>query len=226
MRERASRSSTCLVVCCVIASALAGCIVEDGDKACGPHQVKVSSDGARYCECAPGFVLDPKDEHRCIACGENEESVNGECQCSEGYARPSEGAPCGTSTLGVACSPSEPCVGEFPICTDEGYCSFEGCKSSSDCLLPGWLCTAGVCKKPPEGYGKECSATADCAGTAATYCDTFRTHTCLVEGCGKGKACPADWGCCDLSPFAPMPLCFEQKDLMNGNCPIGVLVEP
>jgi hypothetical protein len=224
MRRAASRGS---VSCCALsASLLAACIVEDGDKACGPNQVKVSSDGARYCECADGFILDPRDKIGCIPCAENEESVNGECQCVEGYTRPSEGALCSTSTLGAPCSPSEPCMGEFPVCAAEGYCTFEGCASSDACMLPGWLCAEGVCKKPPEGYGKECASADDCADTEATYCDTFRTHSCLVQGCGKGLPCPGDWSCCDLAPFAAMPICFEPKNLVAGNCPVGSLVRP
>jgi hypothetical protein len=212
--------------------ALAGCIVADGDKACGPDQVKVSSAGARYCECAAGFVLDPKDEHRCVPCGDNEESVNGACECSAGYTRPSAGAACETSTLGAACSASEPCMGEFPLCVaastrdEDGYCTFEGCASSDDCLAPGWLCLESVCKKPPDGYGRDCAAAADCVGSEATYCDTFSTHSCLVEGCGKGQPCPGDWSCCDLGAFAPLPICFEPKYLINGNCPVGSLVKP
>jgi hypothetical protein len=206
--------------------AVGGCIVEEGDKACGPNQVRVSSDGARYCECAQGFVLDPTDRIGCIPCGENEDSLNGRCECVPGYARPSAGAPCGTSTLGAECSDREPCMGEFPLCTEAGYCTFEGCESSEDCMLPGWLCAESVCEKPPEGYGRECATPADCAGSEATYCDTFRTHTCLVEGCGKGKPCPGDWSCCDLAPFATMPICFEPKNLLDGDCPVGSLVKP
>lgn len=226
------RGAPSRVVLALVASVLASCIVEDGDKACGPHQTRVSGEGARYCECESGYVLDA-DKQTCIPCGEHEESFNGECVCVEGYARPSEGAPCSTSALGTACSESAPCMGEFPLCVeasggdpDGSYCTFEGCKSSADCMLPGWLCQANVCKKPPYGYGRECSMPDECEGSEATYCDTFRTHSCLVQGCGRSVPCPGDWSCCDLAPFAPQPICFEPKNLVNGNCPVGMLVKP
>jgi hypothetical protein len=65
---------------------------------------------------------------------------------------------------------------------------------------------------PPVGLAKPCTSAADCAGTEATYCDTFVTMGCLVEGCNlEVDDCYTGYECCDLSAFGiPLPLCIEE----------------
>src|SRR3954469_307983 len=142
----------------------AGCIVDDGDKACGPNQALVDTEGAHYCECAPGYIMDKTAGVGCIACGENEEAQAGACVCKSGYTRPSEGAACGMSALGAACTDDSGCAGDFPVCVTgdgAGYCSSDGCTSSADCQR-GFVCEQddgkGVCKKVPTGYGMSCTS--------------------------------------------------------------------
>lgn len=213
------------------ATILSACIVEDGDKACSKNQVLVEGEGTTYCACAPGFIIDVTTGLDCKACGENEETVAGACVCKTGYTRPSEGAACGMSSLGAACVDSTGCSGAFPACvTDDGagYCTSEGCSSSADCER-GFVCEqdAGkaVCKKVPTGYGMSCTTSADCAGSEATYCDSFQSKSCLVT-CSKTSPCPGDWSCCDIA-IAQVVLCVEPAGLMDGACPAGgTLVKP
>ena len=46
----------------------------------------------------------------------------------------------------------------------------------------------------------------------ATYCDTFKSHSCLVQGCSlTPNNCFSGWECCDLSAFGvPQPICVAQ----------------
>lgn len=203
---------------------LASCIVEDGDKACSANQVKVDGEGVQYCACAPGYIIDTSTGVDCKACGENEEVVQGKCECAAGYTRPSEGAACGMSSLGASCTDNAGCSGDFPVCitgAGAGYCS-ESCTASTDCER-GWVCDkqgdSKACQKAPAGYGQMCESAADCADTKATYCDTFQSKTCIVT-CSKSAPCPGDWSCCDIS-VAGIVICVEPAALTNGACPAG-----
>jgi hypothetical protein len=55
-----------------------------------------------------------------------------------------------------------------------------------------------------------CETPDDCAGTEATFCDSFMTHSCQVQGCQVDpNDCFAGFECCDLSAFGlPEPLCI------------------
>lgn len=206
----------------IAALALASCIVEDGDKACGPNQHKVDVNGALFCECASGYVM-TEDGAGCVACGENETVAAGKCVCEEGYTRPSEGAACMMSALGGACTDNSGCSGDFPVCVS-GYCS-ENCTASTDCE-PGWYCdvkgAVKACKKPLTGYGSMCAASSECTGEA-NFCESFQSKTCQIQ-CAKDKPCPGDWGCCD---FGIMTICIDPSRLQGGMCPApGKLVTP
>jgi len=136
------------------------------------------------------------------------------------------------TSLGAACSSDAECAGDFATCVMDGadsYCSSEGCTSSADCQ-PTWFCERegddSVCKKPPVGYRMACAGPDDCAGTAATYCDSFQSHSCLIQGCGSGSPCPGDWSCCEISLIG-VTLCIEPSGLTDGSCPAGgTLVMP
>jgi len=219
-----------LASCVWFVTMLQGCLVEDGDKACGKNQELV--EGGKFCRCAAGFIMDVSTGFGCKACGENEESLDAECVCSAGYTRPSAGAACAMSSVGAACTDSTGCSGTFSYCASDeagGYCTSQGCSSSSECER-GFLCEqeggTGVCKKVPDGYGQSCESAADCAGTQATYCDTFFSKTCIVQNCSKTAPCPGDWSCCDI-PLARAVLCVEPDALMDGACPAGgTMVKP
>jgi hypothetical protein len=96
----------------------------------------------------------------------------------------------------------------------EGYCTTSGC-TGGDCT-GGYACDLGAtpsyCKRPPKGLSMSCTSNADCAGTEATYCDMYQSHSCLVEGCTVSPdSCFEGWDCCDLSAFGvPMPVCIPQ----------------
>jgi hypothetical protein len=82
-----------------------------------------------------------------------------------------------------------------------GYCTNVGC-APGECT-GGYACdsvaTPSYCARPPDGAGKSCASDADCAGTEATWCDTFQSHVCYVEGCAlDGNDCPGK-ECCDLA---------------------------
>lgn len=205
------------------ALALAGCIVEEGDKACGPNQMLVDTEGLRYCACMPGFII-VDDDGGCTPCGEHEVSMQNKCVCEQGYTRPSEGAACMMSDLGGACTDDSGCGGDFPTCAG-GYCTAM-CSSSTECEM-GWICddSSGdkVCNKPPTGFGMSCQSDDDCKGNEASFCETFQSHSCLVS-CSATSPCPGDWGCCD---FTIMKICLSPSSMPGGACPPGgTLVTP
>lgn len=214
-----------------LALSLLSCLVADGDAACGAHQVQVRGAGLLYCRCESGFVIDD-DDIGCKPCGENEDSDGRTCTCKPGYARTPGGGACTESSLGSACSSDAECAGDSALCVldgADGYCSSEGCASSADCQ-PNWYCeqaeSTSVCKKPPDGYRQPCEAPGDCAGTAATFCDSFQSHSCLIQGCGSGSPCPGDWSCCEIAVLG-VTLCIEPTGLVDGACPAGgTLVQP
>jgi hypothetical protein len=186
---------------------------------------------ALYCQCKPGFVIDD-DGIGCKTCGANETSDGTTCSCEAGFVRLSEDGACMESSLGAACSSRAECAGDFPVCVLDdggGYCSSAGCASSAQCQ-PHWYCeqtadSGSVCKQPPDGYRKPCQGPDDCAGTSATYCDSFQSHSCLVQGCGTGSPCPGDWSCCEISLIS-VSLCIEPSDLVDGACPAGGKLVP
>jgi hypothetical protein len=73
-----------------------------------------------------------------------------------------------------------------------------------------------VCRRPPVGLNKSCTSNDDCAGTEATYCDTFVAHACIVQGCSvTPNNCFSGYQCCDLTTFGvPQPICVP-----TGACP-------
>lgn len=81
----------------------------------------------------------------------------------------------------------------------------------------------------PTGLGASCSSNADCAAFDATFCDSFMSHSCLVEKCATGEnACPGGWACCDFSALlSGLSICTPEDQLSNGECPMGGMrVEP
>ena len=189
----------------------------DANDRCDPGEVLFADS---RCVCDVGMVPAALG---CVPCGENETATATGCECTDGFARPEEGAACEEkpSGQGNACSNQMPCAtSAYSYCyTAGGYCTSAGCSSSTDCSS-GYACdpsaTPSFCRRPPTGAGKACATAADCAGTEATFCDAFVTHTCRVEGCTPSpNNCFEGTKCCDLSGFGvPRPICVD-----GGMCP-------
>jgi hypothetical protein len=182
----------------VILAATFGCLV-DPDKPCGPNLVEAES-GA--CVCPANWVA---EDGECVACGAHQVVNDNACVCAEGYQR---------ETGGDECVPEE-CEADCP------------CSASTECGV-GELCDvygSEQCISEPEGLGQACSSDADCADTAATYCEIFSTNTCQIEGCEQDGICPGDMACCDYAILG-RALCIPADRLEGGACPApGTLVE-
>jgi hypothetical protein len=194
----------------------AGCLYDPDDR-CGPYQVL---NGAEQCVCEPGRVLRDRD---CELCPENEQEVDGVCECVDGYSRPVEGQACAPAVeggLGTRCSASQPCTDPiFGTCQAGGsagdYCTRRGCTGDDECGT-GFACNLlaepSFCQRAPSGLGLMCSSQDDCAGSDASFCDTFISNACLVPNCSlEAPDCFAGWECCDISsvpiPGIPKSVC-------------------
>jgi hypothetical protein len=212
--RRGARRIVRLLAAGLAACGVAGCIYDDDDR-CSDNQVVV--EGSR-CVCAPGSAWTAQG---CVVCGENEQPGASGCECMAGFARPAADAACAPlpSGLGDACDTvSAPCgEGPFDHCQvvseTSGYCTSVDCSDSAPCE-GGYACETRsgdpFCRRPPLGLGTPCESADDCAGTEATWCDTFQTQQCIVQGCSlANQDCFGDQVCCDLSQFGvPVPLCL------------------
>jgi hypothetical protein len=221
VRGCSTRSRKGALLLLTLGALVAGACVYDADDRCSPGQVLLTDSS---CGCAPGSAFTPQG---CVPCAENEVAGPNGCICAEGLSRPTPDAACQAppQELGVACdTQSAPCTSPtYDHCQivsgSSGYCTTSGCSSSAECQ-GGYACDTAAsppfCRRPPLGAGNPCESPADCAGTEATWCDTFMTHTCLVQGCSvSAQDCFVGEECCDLSRFGlPAPLCLPQ-----GACP-------
>ena len=200
----------------VLLGAIPSACVYDASDRCGPNQVMYED---LRCVCDEQSALTATG---CELCSGDEVPGATGCVCKPGYARPDAEGECVPvpTGLGAACDVAAPlCDAEFSHCeasaVGSGYCTSTGCTSSDECA-GGYACdatvTPSVCRRPPVGLGKSCASAADCAGTEATYCDTFKTQSCQVEGCSLApNNCFSGFECCDLSAFmVPQPLCVPQ----------------
>jgi hypothetical protein len=191
------------------------CTYDPSDR-CGPHQVMYED---LRCVCDAHSATTATG---CVPCGADEVPGATGCTCKPGYSKSEEGGACEPTPmgLGTACEVSTGCSDpRFNHCEPgadgKGYCTETGCSSSADCT-GGYACdalvTPSVCRRPPLGLAMSCTSDADCAGTEATYCDTFQSHSCLVQGCSlMPDNCFSGWECCDLSMYGiAQPLCIPQ----------------
>jgi hypothetical protein len=205
-----------------------GCII--GEEKCSAHQVELNQDDFKLCVCEPGSVIHPSGVG-CTPCGENEEAKGDACVCKTGFAKLATDGACEKTEAGTACSGDTDCPTSYPFCASApdgaGYCTLKECGKNADC--PGtYSCEAAAdyhyCKQAPTGLGAPCTSNADCESFEASSCDTFQTHTCLLQGCATGDSvCPNEWGCCDYSGLlgAPLSVCIEPAGLTDGACPQG-----
>jgi len=215
-RKRVHRGSLLPFTALLVASA--GCVY-DPNQRCDENQA-LSPDG-QQCICVPGAAM---TAHGCTLCGANEVPGNGTCDCAPGYARPTPAAACqqAPSALGTACDTlGAPCADpKYATCHvtngTAGYCTSVGCTNAADCPS-GYACDTsavpGFCKRPPVGAGQACQTSAECAGTEATYCDSFVTHLCHVQGCTVAPDnCFSGTVCCDLTTFGvAQPICVPAE---------------
>jgi len=186
---------------------VSSCLYDSSDR-CDPKQVYDSKAG--ICVCTGNTVAgtNPDGSPGCAPCAEHEVASNDTCVCEEGYQRPTPEGACTLvpDALGLACQSDQDCTdavyNSCHLLSDgSGYCTNLDC-APGDCN-GGYACdtsaTPSYCARPPVGAGKSCGSDSDCAGTEATWCDTFVSHVCYVEGCALGgNDCPGN-ECCDLA---------------------------
>lgn len=199
----------------LVACALSACVY-DGDNPCGEGGFDVYGDNRR-CVCPEGAVMTPNG---CIECGAHEVATATSCECEAGYSRSAPNEACEEAAgLGDECDPANSaCEAPYAHCEpagDAGYCTTDGCTSSDDCD-GGFSCNAdSVCERPPAGLGATCAGPDDCAGTEATFCDSFMTMSCQVEGCSLDpNDCFEGYECCDLTMFGLPTLCVPAGECM------------
>jgi len=205
---------------------LSSCLYESSER-CDSDQVYDSSVG--LCVCTGNTVPgnNPDGSPGCVPCGEHELSSHDACVCEEGYERPSADGDCVLvpDAQGLACQSDADCTdATYDTChlldDGSGYCTNVGC-AVGECS-GGYACdteaTPSYCARPPTGAGMPCGSDDDCVGPEATWCDTFRTHVCYVQGCSlTGNDCPGR-ECCDLAVasggFIKNTICVDL-----GSCP-------
>lgn len=195
--------------------AASGCLF-DPDNRCDKGQKYDSGSG--LCVCVGDTTT---GDHNCVACpahqhrpaaadGGDPATAPDTCVCDDGYALMGTDCVIMAAGQGDACSADNDCAdkGAFTSCqmnATGGYCTNTGCTGASDCV-GGYGCnTTGAtsyCQQPPSGQGMACTKAADCAGTEATYCETFNAHTCFVECSADPNGCFAGYECCDLGPLS------------------------
>jgi hypothetical protein len=186
---------------------LSSCLYDSSDR-CDLGQAYDANAGLCVCtgNTIPGTTIEGAEG--CVPCPEHEVARNDACACEEGYQRATPAGACTKppEALGRACESDRDCTDPtYASChllaDASGYCTNVGC-AQGDCIA-GYVCdtlaTPPYCARPPDGAGKSCATSKDCAGTEATWCDSFETHLCYVEGCAvDGNDCPGK-ECCDLA---------------------------
>ena len=188
-------------------AAIGGCVY-DANNLCGPHMTYDTALDA--CLCADNAIVDGL---RCTPCAADQVVIAGACGCAAGSAENADGVCERITGLGDACASASDCTNPAyaycapgvagPTCTST--CTDDtGCADAYTCATwePQPYCREFV------GLGASCTSSADCAGTDATFCDTYQSHTCIVGGCSVDEsACPRGTLCCDFSQYGFGTLC-------------------
>ena len=184
-----------------------GCVY-DANELCGPHMKYDTS--LDVCLCDDSSIADGL---RCTLCPADEVAVAGACGCAPGSTKNSAGVCDRVVGLGDPCQSASDCTNPgYAYCAPgvTGSSCTSACASDSDC---GDSYTCATWEPQPYcrefvGLGMSCTSAADCAGTDATFCDTYQSHTCIVAGCTVGDgACPRGTLCCDFSQYGFGTLC-------------------
>ena len=220
----------CALLIPLAAPLLPACLV-DLDNRCGENQHYDAEQS--ICACDGDFAL---AGNVCERCGEHETGSPDGCVCAEGFSRATPDAACEElAGLGQECVTDVDC-GEagFSYCYlgaggEPGYCTAPDCSSAADCPTD-YGCntreTPAFCERPPSGLGIACTSSDDCAGNAASYCETVSAHACLVNDCKPDPSkCHGDWVCCDIGLLS-QSLCIPPDQLENGSCPAGGTLIP
>ena len=199
---RSRISATGLLLAFISTGFASSCLFHSSDR-CDPGQIYNADAGLCECDNSAGRVT---GEHGCVACGEHQVVKADVCKCENGFELID--SECQPTTLGHACASDADCTGpHYDSChilsESGGYCTNTGCKNDDACS-DGYACDTSAepayCARPPTGDGEPCQSSIDCAGTDATFCETFTTHVCYVEGCSlTANDCFGGKECCDLT---------------------------
>ena len=195
----------------VLVMVVGGCVYSTNDL-CGSSMVFDNALGA--CVCADNAVIDGLG---CTPCPSGEVVIAGACGCAPGSTKNSDDVCARIAGLGDVCADASACSNpDYPVCapasagvTTAGTCT-RTCIADSDC---GDAYTCATWEPQPYcrefgGLGKSCVSSDDCAGTDATFCDTYQSHTCIVSGCSLDASdCPRGTMCCDFSQYGLGTLC-------------------
>jgi hypothetical protein len=186
-----------------------GCLV-DLDAPCGEGFVPNGSGG---CTCLPDSVV---VAGQCTPCDAHSHPSGQSCVCDRGFEQVGGRGAC----VAEADPPAQSLDASTPG-ADSAPPLSNTCSASIECSA-GQLCDvhgSKTCVASPDGLGISCKASADCAATEATYCDTFSTHTCQLQGCkDQAGVCAGDLTCCDYAILGTS-LCVPPESLQAGECP-------
>jgi hypothetical protein len=178
------------------------CLYHAGDR-CDPGQIYDANAGLCECDNSMGLVT---GDHGCVTCGDHQVVKADSCQCADNYEM--VGTACQPTTRGLACASDKDCndakYNACHILPDSGsYCTNTGCTDDTSCD-GGYACNTSTdpayCERPPTGDGQPCQSSMDCQGTDATFCESFKTKVCYVQGCSlTTNDCFGGKECCDLT---------------------------
>jgi hypothetical protein len=189
----------------------AGCMY-DASRPCGPNMH--FDDTLEACMC---------DDHAapvdggCQPCAADEVVVANACACPSGTSKDAANVCTTVPGLGDPCDATTPCDdATYSYCgmkdgATAGSCTNQ-CASNNDCI-DSYTCATWLAQPYCmvfDGLGKPCTTQDDCAGSDATFCDTYISHTCVVANCTlTGNECPRGLTCCDLSNYGIENLCGQ-----------------
>jgi hypothetical protein len=196
----------------IAAVALSASCVYDASHPCGANMH--FDDTLEACLCDDGAI---SVDGGCQLCADDEVVADNTCACPPGTTKDAANICTAVPGLGDPCDAAKPCIdATYSYCAIHdgaaaGTCTKQ-CASNADCI-DTYTCATWLAQPYCmvfAGLGKPCSAQEDCAGTDATFCDTFISHTCVVANCTlTGNECPRGTTCCDLSNFGFENLCGQ-----------------
>src|SRR3954468_17713942 len=172
-------------VLAMVLGANIGACVYDADHRCGPALTYAPA--VKACVCDSNAAAVPGG---CQVCAADEVPVAGKCGCAAGQTKNADNVCAAVTGLGDSCdTAAAPCTStEYPYCAvrgagTAGTCT-KRCTTDNDCAA---VYTCADWEAQPycrtfDGVGDPCGSSADCTRDAK-YCDTFQTHTCVVQGC-------------------------------------------